>query len=463
MQIEFLKYNNTNYFQLGASYGDYLSVDKVYSKRVPEIYEKWTKEDDIEAFHSGEFSFGFFLVTSTTSRGGATIEEFFYPAVVAPFIIIAKFTLGGKIRCGIIDLPSLDFKKNPHKKQYEITVKSIGMLKHAIDYLKTVNLGAGGMGVDPNPYQNHPTVTWGSYLSWHFQDVSSRLLVVDNLDLTTKVGASVFINKNKLYGLFTGGLNQGHSVWAGLKSFMQCMGFAIKISYLDEYTEDGATFLRFNLVLFWLSSGGNEKTITPRENNTTFSWNGANKYVLIKTGESLPGGIYSMGLILQNNSAWATADDRMKYGNPIDSTVFVINSNKLYFNTIIGGISNTTPPTGWDEVISTEDIVIVEPDFHAWYYGVGTNIAYASILTILTSTAVDSFSTFGWILLTTAGVEYQYLVDGIKEVKEIDIEFLPTDQIAVHDWFTAQGKNYRIDKLSTDIISRTADIRAVEI
>ena len=226
MQIEFLKYNNTNYFQLGASYDDYLSVDKVYSKRVPEIYEKWTKEDDIEAFHSGEFSFGFFLVTTTTSRGGATIEEFFYPVGNDPFIIIAKFTLGGKIRCGIIDLPSLDFKKNPHKKQYEITVKSTGMLKHAVDYLKTVDLGAWGMGHAPEPA---PTVAWGSYLSWHFQDVSSLLLVVDDLDLTTKVGTSVNINRNKLYGLFWGGLNAGHSVWLGLKSFMQVMGFAIRV------------------------------------------------------------------------------------------------------------------------------------------------------------------------------------------------------------------------------------------
>lgn len=461
MQLEFYKYNNTNYFQGAAVYSDYLSVDKVYYKVIPEIYEKCAKEDDINAYHSGEFSFGFFLKMSELSRGGATIEEFFYPVVNAPFIIIAKFTLGGKIRCGVIDLPSLEFKKNPYKKEYELNVKSIGMLKHAIDYLKTVNLGDEGMGHAPEP---RPAIAWGNYLSWHFQDVSSRLLVVDSLDLTAKVGVAVYINGNKLYGLFAGGLNLGHSVWQGLKSFMQVMGFAIKVDYKDEYTEDGATFLRFDLTLFWLSSGGNEKTIKPRENNTSFSWDYSNKYVLVKLAGGT--GAYVMGLIMQNNSSWGTADDRMYYGTGTNSKVFDIYKNRLnWFEFIplpLPGTPNFDPPEGWDSVINLDDIVIIEPEFHAWYYG-NTLIAYASILTTATLPYDIDFTGLGWIILRTANEEYKYLIEGIKEVKEIPVEFLPTDQLALYDWFTTGGKNYRIDKLSTDIVSRTADIRAIEI
>jgi len=440
LSITIYKYDLDNYFDAdGSELIDKIEIDEVLE--VPEILEEYTKEDEIDVIKSGSYDVKFSLLQTDTSTNGDTIREFLLPINVSggsnnrEYLYLCSLHLGTEYYDGIIDRASIVADLNPTSNGWDIGFTTIGMLKSVVEHLETINVSFLGY------YGGESFLTFMGRGKL-FGDLSALINIDNDLSLDDKCGFAVYANYYTFYALYINGLNRGYTVWAGLKSIMQALGFVIKVT---RFGITATNFPVYNLQLLWRSTGAN--TVSPQfiKHEESLTLDFVKKNLFIKTAQHISTTYY--GIFLYSRLPNGYAD----IANVLGDGAFAEQGNNLVF--FIGTTLYEIP---------LAKIEYLDLDFHAFgsTYDPKT-MAFANVLS-KTITLFDR-SYLGDIMVKTALPEYQYLMSGVKRIKEFTIRYNSDEGIRLFDKFTVENITYYIIKLKINLANRTAKVRAIEV
>ena len=447
MKITLYKYRCDNYFTKNKpTFLDVWSTEKFYIDGIGSIEFEHTKEDEITAIVDGGFDIKFSLLDDTKSRSNKNIEDFLMPInqYERDFLIMAIWEVGSKTVAGVVDYSTIQMDRTLPDNKLEIGFSCIGILKHVIDYLDTVFVG------QMLPFND---MSFSSYINnWHFNNMGIWIQLDDRLNMETKCGFEVDTISNLQNNFFYGGLNQGYTVWSGLKSMMQTFGFNISIDYFltaDQF------YPRFRLKLFWADEMGDDVDISIINDVTSVTLDYAKKYIFLNVGVS----------------NYPNQSD-IRYGFLLFPTGYYIRdyvgigtiSTVFHFEQGFIRVLNSDGSTLFE--VKESEVEVINVALHAT--GNETfnyNLAYTHIFRNKNLPETNFRYFLEDIMIKTSIPYYKYLISGIKRVKNYTIiyDWEVGFNLNLYDRFQVDGITYYINKLKINILDRTADITGVEI
>jgi hypothetical protein len=411
----------------------------------PIFNEEYIKEDDVNVIKSGDYDLKFSLLQNETSYLGRNIKEFLLPDDDRNFLLLCSFEFDGIERWGTVDITSIKANYTVTQNRYDISFTVYGLLKEFIEGMKTIDLFQG------EPPDNNDNIPFNDYLQWHFRNV--QWLTIDNqLDLDTICRFPVKVSEHLRFSLWYNGLNQGYSIWEGLKSFSVGLGFVLRLENISTEIlfNPYRIYPRFKLVMFWRTlTGGSVKQVEVIEDEESNSLLFNNQYLMIKYSKveerTTLEDMY-LGLFMGNNV--------FIVGDLSDEDIlFKINSshpNQLWIDSPEGSsyyplnmIQELTLPLHRQNVIT--------------YPQRNTNVAYCRILTL----AGANNPGFASIIYSTSINEYKYLLCGTKEKRELQVSLL-NNNYKIFDIIVHNGCNYLISKIEDlNLKDKTAKIEAI--
>lgn len=459
MNINLYKYKQQsgeviNYFtQRYPDFVDYMQMTNIMNAGFPIFNEEYIKEDDVNVIKSGDYDLKFSLLQNDTSYLGKSIKEFLLPDDDRNFLLLCSFEFDGIERWGTVDITSIKANYTVTQNRYDISFTVYGLLKEFIEGMKTIDLFQG------EPPDNNDNIPFNDYLQWHFRNV--QWLTIDNqLDLDAICRFPVKVSEHLRFSLWYNGLNQGYSIWEGLKSFAVGLGFVLRLENISTEIlfNPYRIYPRFKLVMFWRTLlGGTVKQVDVIEDEESNSLLFDKQYLMIKYNKiisNLYNPIFDIDLgILMNKNIIFMSDV-----SDVDKIFYRYDSaypNQLWVN----------KPGGIDDLFIPLDYIqnLVLP-LHAQnvitYSGyLSVQIPYCRILT-LSGYSRPGFSS---IIYNTAVNEYKFLLKGVNEKRKLKVSLI-NNNYKIFDTTIFQNKSYWINRIENmNLREKNTGIEAIRI
>lgn len=442
-----------NYFtEEYPTFVDSMTLTNIPIDGLPNFNEEYTKEDDINVIKSGDYNLKFSLLQDEISvYGHIGIKDFLLPAADRNFKLLCSFEWDGIERWGTVDITSIKANYTVTQNRYDISFKVYGLLKELSDGLKTIDLFQG------EPPDNTNNIPFSDYLSWHFRSVP-WLKIENKLDLDAVCHFPVKVSEHMRLSLYLNGLNQGYSVWEGLKSFAIGLGFVMRLEY--AYGLQDPQYPRFKLVLFWRSQGSGNAVkpvdvIEDEESNSLLFDNQylIMKYTRIENVSPIPDSY--MGLFMSKNLVFVgdLSDEDIYFKIPIG----IPGSPSLHPNQL--WIDSPESQTYYDLSYISELSIPQHREAVLQYPQRYTDVAYCRILTL------SGYNQHGFsaIIYATEVNEYKYLLNGVKEKRDLKVSLLDNNY-RIFDIISYQNKTYWISRISdVNIYEKTAKLELIRI
>jgi len=416
---------------------DKIKINNLMLDGFPVYSETLEVQDQILEFQAPEFDLKFSLLQTDLSVNGSSIKDFLLPASSTPVMFICVVDFGAKQIIGKIQLDSIECDTSSTQNKYDVSFHAIGIGKEYSDYLNRFFL----QPVDPYPGWECATFLIECLLkipALYFNTVSM-------LDLTSKVGWLVVLAKNLYNQIVGNGSTTGilKPCWDGFKEIARGLGFLWRFDVGFPGNNFGNifnnTYPPVTMTLFWRSQGVNQVSIQ----TTSFVLRNSklNVYknylmLLYRNSVNADPSRYN-GLLMDNlNNIWV-ADEDLRFG--IEEVI--IGKNNIYTTSIHG----QTPPM----IVSSDATMIELPAYLSpcniitnssdVNFSFGANISLASLfcqrenpINVFNHTYIE-LDGVAQVFQKTIGVEYQYLIAGMKKEIETGIVLDENTALAIGD------------------------------
>lgn len=426
-----------NYFSKFLYKYDSIVMDKFPLNFLPNFREEWADYEGINNFKSGYFDLRIPLSLDLRSTLGRSLRDFLLVSDVVNqerrYMAILDTDPDGRssvesrrIYCGFIEPDRLSIDLTPGARYVSLSVT--GIEKELVDHLKLTLLqrmpNAGIFNFEE------------TYLpAFHFKDVSNWISFESQLNINARVGSNVKVDSRLQSGLFDGGLNDGYSVWEGLKSILLLLGCRFKVIpyVLGDYP-------KFKLILYWRSYGSGilnhpleilQDQIGQRSSETRAVF-----LPVAQAVESTPNVDYYGGLL------FSLGETSIQWADPSLGTRFGYVNNQKIFQWIDRG--------GNVQTYKDEDVTWIAPGLHAvggWdylYYTYKWNLAYNRIIYAEQSLTQSQYLIYRQVTIP----EYRHYLRSLRQSRELKIKVPPSSNIRLGIRVNYDAKEYILERIT---------------